>query len=240
MIKRVLSTNHRNYRKGIGIDQVGLLLGKGLMVSEGEFWRRQRRMVQPLFHRRAVHRFYDVMRLCTIELIDKWSRESRQGSPVNITESISEATLRVVLRSIFSRDLEELDRDYPFMIVSAESSRDLRFAAQYRALSEPIRALIERRRQYGKAPADLLGMLMDARDKNSGEQMTDKALVDEVMTLIVAGHETTASSLNWLWYLVSTHPREFSKNWKPCHRNPATTPKPCLNWDTLNRSSMRP
>lgn len=206
MIKRVLSTNHRNYQKGIGIDRVGLLLGKGLMVSEGEFWRRQRRMIQPFFHRRAVHNFYDIMRQCTIELIEDWEQRANADSTVNITESISEATLRVVLRSIFSEDLEELEREHPFMIVSDESSRDLRFAARFRALSRPIRGLIERRREASIQRTDLLAMLMRARDKNSGEQMDDKALVDEIMTLIVAGHETTASSLNWLWYLVSTHP----------------------------------
>jgi len=205
LIKRVLSTNHKNYQKGVGIDRVAVLLGKGLMVSEGEFWRQQRHMVQPFLHRRAIHHFFSVIHQCTADLVEAWQGPAERSEPVNITEEISEITLRAVLLSIFSQDLAELEKDHPFAVVSEESSRDLMFAAKFRALTRPVRALIDRRRQDKLQRDDLLQMLMYTRDKTTGQPMTDKALVDEVMTLIVAGHETTASSLNWLWYLVSEH-----------------------------------
>jgi cytochrome P450 len=207
--KHVLVTNHRNYTKGVGINRVKVLLGNGIMVSEGDFWRRQRLMIQPLFHKRAIQRFCEMMIECNQALVDRWLDSATRGKPVDVTGDVSEVTLKIILRAIFSEDLSALASKMggnPFLVVAKESARDLRFAAQFRSLKKPILAIIEQRRSKGIQRSDLLSMLMSARDKRTGEPMHDKELIDEVMTLIVAGHETSASGLNWLWYLVSQHP----------------------------------
>lgn len=208
-VKHVLVTNHRNYTKGVGINRVKVLLGNGIMVSEGDFWRRQRLMIQPLFHKRAIRRFYEMMIECNQALADRWMEHARRGEPVDVTEDVSAMTLEIILRAIFSEDLNTLASTMggnPFLVVSQESARDLRFAARFRSLKEPILAIVEQRRSKGIQCPDLLSMLMAARDKRTGEPMQDKELIDEVMTLIVAGHETSASGLNWFWYMISRHP----------------------------------
>jgi cytochrome P450 len=208
-IKRVLVTNHRNYTKGVGINRVKVLLGNGIMVSEGELWHRQRRMMQPSFHRRHMVNFFANIENCNRALLAEWQARAARGETVNLTEDVSRMTLDIVLRALFSDDLEVLANRVggnPFTVLADESARDLRFAARFRALAHPIGELIKQRRERAPLRRDLLAMLMQARDKNSGLPMPDKSLIDEVMTLIVAGHETTASGLNWLWYLLSGHP----------------------------------
>jgi cytochrome P450 len=96
-VKRVLVTNHRNYVKGVGIDRVRLLLGNGIMTSEGEVWRRQRRMMQPGFHRKVIEQFAGVVRTLSDATIGRWLAAAARGETVNVTESMSELTLNVVL-----------------------------------------------------------------------------------------------------------------------------------------------
>ena len=203
-IKRVLVGNHRNYTKGVGLDRVKILLGNGIMTSEGDFWRRQRYMMQPMFHRRVVTEFAQLVSAANGRLIDKWAGQSARGELINLTDDMSELTLEVVLQSIFGSDLPQLRQ--PFEVVTREPARDLKFAYQFRSLTRLVAQLIARRRSGKEEHFDFLGMLMDARDKESGDPMTEKALIDEVMTLVVAGHETTASGLNWIWYLLARHP----------------------------------
>jgi cytochrome P450 len=208
-VKRVLVGNHRNYTKGTGLDRVKILLGNGLMTSEGDFWRRQRYMMQPLFHRRVVTDFNQLIDAANARFIDKWAAQAAHGESVNLTEDMSELTLEIVLGSIFGKDLEVLTRQpggNPFAVVTKETARDLKFAYQFRLLGKQVAALMARRRAEPAEHFDYLSMLMNARDKETGEPMTERALIDEVMTLVVAGHETTASGLNWAWYLLAKHP----------------------------------
>ena len=209
-VKRVLVSNHRNYTKGLGLDRVRILLGKGIMTSEGELWKRQRYMLQPLFHRRVITEFASVIAAANDRFIARWQLLAHQGQPVNLTDEISELTLEIVLRSIFGRDLDTLTQQpggNPFEVVTREPARDLQFAYRFRSLGKLVAQLIARRRAQAEEHFDYLGMLMDARDKESGEPMGERELIDEVMTLVVAGHETTASGLNWTWYLLSQHPQ---------------------------------
>ena len=209
-VKRVLVTNHRNYTKGVGLDRVRILLGKGIMTSEGELWRRQRYMMQPMFHRRVITEFAGVIAQANDRFIGRWERLAAHGDPVNLTEEMSELTLEIVLGSIFGKDLDRLSEQLggnPFAVVTRESSRDLQFAFKFRSLTKLVAQLIARRRTQPEEHFDYLAMLMAARDKESGEPMGERELIDEVMTLIVAGHETTASGLNWTWYLLSQHPQ---------------------------------
>ncbi|HUL45630.1 MAG TPA: cytochrome P450 [Steroidobacteraceae bacterium] len=208
-VKRVLVSNHRNYTKGLGLDRVKILLGKGIMTSEGELWKRQRYMMQPLFHRRVLTGFAQLIAAANERRLSRWEQLAAHGEPVNLTDEMSDLTLDIVLRSIFGRDLDRLSGELggnPFEVVTREQSRDLQFAYKFRSLTRLVAQLIARRRAEPEEHFDYVAMLMAARDKESGEPMGERELIDEVMTLIVAGHETTASGLNWTWYLLSQHP----------------------------------
>ncbi|HEY2275970.1 MAG TPA: cytochrome P450 [Steroidobacteraceae bacterium] len=208
-VKRVLVGNHRNYTKGLGLDRVKILLGKGIMTSEGELWKRQRYMMQPLFHRRVITEFAQLIAAANDRFIARWEELARRGELLNLTDEMSELTLEIVLRSIFGRDLDRLTQQLggnPFEVVTREQSRDLQFAYKFRSLTKLVAQLVARRRAEPEEHFDYVAMLMEARDKETGAPMGERELIDEVMTLIVAGHETTASGLNWTWYLLSQHP----------------------------------
>jgi cytochrome P450 len=208
-VKRVLLSNHRNYTKGEGMDRVKILLGNGIMTSEGNFWRRQRRMMQPAFHRRVIDRFTGLIDEVNERYAARWAAQAARGEPVNVTDDTSELTLEIVLRSIFGTDLARLERQLganPFEVVAKEQNRDLKFAFRFRSLTRLVAALIEHRRREPGEHCDFLAMLMQTCDRETGAPMSDRDMIDEVLTLIVAGHETTASALAWTWYLVSSHP----------------------------------
>ncbi|HEY7887663.1 MAG TPA: cytochrome P450 [Steroidobacteraceae bacterium] len=208
-VKRVLVSNHRNYTKGLGLDRVRILLGKGLMTSEGELWTRQRYMMQPFFHRRVITQFAEVIGTANSQLLTRWEALARLGEPVDLTDEMSALTLEIVLRSIFGRDLERMSAELggnPFEVITKEQERNLQFAFKFRSLAKLVAGLVERRRREKEEHFDYIAMLMSARDKDSGEPMGERQLIDEVLTLVVAGHETTASGLNWTWYLLSQHP----------------------------------
>ena len=209
-VKRVLVGNHRNYTKGLGLDRVKILLGKGLMTSEGDLWKRQRYMMQPLFHRRVITEFAQLIAAANERRLASWDELAARGEPVNLTDEMSDLTLEIVLRSIFGRDLDRLSGQLggnPFEVVTREQNRDLQFAYKFRSLTKLVAQLIARRRAEPEEHFDYVAMLMAVRDKESGAPMGERELIDEVMTLIVAGHETTASGLNWTWYLLSQHPQ---------------------------------
>jgi len=117
--------------------------------------------------------------------------------------------LEVVLRSLFGADYEELSPQ--FKLVADVSERDLAFARAFQSLGKIILGIIARRREANEVSMDILGMLMHAKDRDSNQGMSDRQVVNEIMTLIVAGHETTASTLNWTWYLLTQHPEVQEK-----------------------------
>jgi cytochrome P450 len=205
----VLRKNWENYKKGQDNKRIRLLLGNGLMVSEGEFWKKQRRTIQPLFNRESIGALTPVITSANIALLKKWERAAGRKESVNVTRDISLMALEVVLISIFGDDYEQVAPH--FRIVSDESERDLQFAQAFRTLAEIVVQVVAKRRAQNIISGDILGMLMEARDRQSGEIMPDHQLVSEIMTLIVAGHETTASTLNWTWYLLSQNSKVEQK-----------------------------
>jgi len=207
--QHVLRENWQNYAKGQAIKRVAMLLGNGLMVSEGEFWKAQRRMVQPAFHRKAIGALTKVITTSNVALLSKWEQAARDKVSVNVTRDLSAMVLEVVLISIFGADYERVAPH--FNILSEESARNLEFARAFRSLAKIVLELAAQRREEKMISTDILGMLMGARDQNSGEVMPDRRLVNEIKTLIVAGHETTASTLNWIWYFLSQHPEAEEK-----------------------------
>jgi cytochrome P450 len=205
----VLVENWQNYVKGQGIRRVALLLGNGLMVSKGELWKRQRRMIQPVFNHESVGPSTKMIAAVNVELLRKWQLAAQRNESVNVTRDVSSMALEVVLRFIFGDDYDRVAHD--FDLLSQEPARNMEFASSFRALGKIILQVIDRRRKDPSTSTDVLGMLMQARDQQTGKSMADSQLIDEILTLIVAGHETTASTLNLTWYLISQHPEVEQK-----------------------------
>jgi cytochrome P450 len=208
-LKHILLTNHENYAKGVGFERVKMLLGNGIIVSDGDEWRRQRTMMQPGFSRANIARLAEPMRTLNLELRGQWALLADAEQTLDITTAMSRLGLEVILRSILSSDLDRLverESGNPFAFLAEDSTRDIQTAVRFRNLARLILEIVAERRTTGERPFDFLSLLMDARDRKSGTGMTDKELLDEVNTLIIAGHETSAGTLNWVWYLLSQHP----------------------------------
>jgi cytochrome P450 len=206
---RVLVENWQNYAKGQAIRRVALLLGNGLMVSKGDLWKRQRRMIQPAFNHESIGRSTQLITAVNTELVSKWQQAAGRNASVNVTRDVSSMALEVVLRFVLGEDYERVGSHFDF--ISQEPARNMEFACSFRALGKIILQVIDRRRNDTATSNDALAMFMQARDPQSGQAMQDGQLIDEILTLIVAGHETTASTLNWAWYLISQHPEVEQK-----------------------------
>lgn len=166
-------------------------------------------MMQPAFHRKVIEQFAGVIRTLSDELVGRWEAAANRGETVNLTECMSELTLAIVLHSIFGHDLEKLVtnlKDNPFMMVTREPRRDARFAYDFRQLGRHVLKLVRQRRARGARHFDFAQMLMEAVDAETSQGMNERQITDEILTLVVAGHETTASALNWTWWLLSRHP----------------------------------
>lgn len=208
MVRHVLGKNYLNYRKGLGIGRVGVLLGQGIMVSEGELWKRQRRMLQPMFHRQVLAGLTKHMVHGNECLLSNWQHKAKLGESVNLTQDMGSLALDFILRALISEDLDRLVDvmgENPFSMVTTVQTRNLDFARRFRGLTQLIRDLIQVREAENRWPDDWLSMLVAARDRDKGQPMSEKLLIDEVLTLIIAGHETTASALNWCWYMIAQH-----------------------------------
>ena len=208
-VRRILARRHAKYVKGPGFERVKMLLGNGLIVSDGDVWRRSRRMIQPAFTRGNVHRLLAVMVQCCDTRAARWASVVETGGDLNITEETSDFALELIMRSIFGDDYETHileDGEDPFAFLSRDSTRDLGVVMKVRHLRELLLDVINTRRsRAGDLPFDFLSMYMQATDKD-GSYFSDAELLDELMTLIVAGFETSANTLNWVWYLVAGHP----------------------------------
>jgi cytochrome P450 len=207
-VRRILVRRHPKYRKGPGFERVKMLLGNGLIVSAGEIWRRSRTMIQPAFKAQNVHRLMQVMVLCADERARRWAEIAHSGGTVNITEETNEFALALILRCIFGRDYDarNMRDDNPFGFLSQDSARDLSVVIKVRELRNLLLEIIADRKSTDAGEQfDFLEMYLEATDKE-GNHFTERELLDELMTLIVAGFETSANTLNWVWYLLAGHP----------------------------------
>lgn len=223
-VQRILHDNHRNYSKDVpAFETLRMILGNGLFTSDGDFWLRQRRLMQPAFHRRRVAAFGGLMTDAPLEMMERWRPRVDQGRPLDMAAEYMRLTLGVATRALFSTsvagDVDKVSRaittllndvtfrfTFPFYPPPrVPTPRNRRFLAARATLDEIVyRIIAERRRRLGEHD-DLLAMLMEARDEATGEGMSDRQLRDEVITLFIAGHETTANALTWASYLLSTH-----------------------------------
>lgn len=206
-IRHILVKNHANYHKGPGFERVKMLLGNGIIVSDGAFWRRQRRMIQPAFGKRSIEKLCSQVERCNQELLQQWLVKADAGEEIDLTYEANKLSLQVILRVIFSEDVEYLQQLHgsdPFEFLTSDSTRDLKVVLKFRALMTLFHQLIEWRREHQPERHDFLSFFMSAEDKDTSESMADKELVDELMTAIIAGHETSAITLNWSWYFLAT------------------------------------
>jgi cytochrome P450 len=223
-VKQVLQENHSNYVKGPIIARAGVLIGDGLFSSEGDVWRRQRRLAQPAFHRQRVAAFAETMTACGREMLDDWRGAAASGATLELMAEMSRVTLRIVGKTLFSLDLQRDASTVGEALVSAmdfvshrtfnlfvlpvavPTPSHLRFRRALRTLDDVVLRIIATRRSQPDPGVDLLGLMLGARDEETGEQMSDRQLRDEVMTFVLAGHETTAVTLAWTSYLLCRHP----------------------------------
>jgi len=203
--ERILRSNWQNYaRAGQVVKRIALLLGNGLIASNGQLWKSQRQMIQPAFAKVAVASFQEMIAAANAELRDSWLAAARRQQRVNVTRDVSAMVLQVTLRAIFGRDYPSVAPH--FAILAEDTARDIGFASAFRPLGKIVHEIVARRRSDSGAAGDILGRLLAARDRAHGQPMAAAQPVREVLTLVVAGHETTASLLNWMWYLLSRHP----------------------------------
>ena len=231
-IEQVLLGKTGNFIKGLTSRANPELFGNGLLTSDGDFWRRQRRLSNPAFHRESLARYADI----TVEEAAKLTESWKDGEKRNIHNDMMNVTLRIVLRSLFGADLREHMRviepaleaimisssgfnSIAFFLRIPTPTRKLHFLAVQK-LNDIVYGLIASGREKLKSAEatapnangakDLLTLLLTARD-DEGNSMSDQQLRDEVITLLLAGHETTALNLSWTWYLLAQHPEVEQK-----------------------------
>lgn len=221
LIREVLITHDRRFSKGPALRVAERLLGKGLLTSEGEFHRRQRRLAQPAFHRPRMAAYGRVM----AEYALRWTEAWRDGVELDLAAEMRGLTLRIAARTLFDTEVdaeireisEALDESLRlFQLGTLPFADRFEFLAPYltqrfnraRArLDATVYRIIAERRASGEDRGDLLSMLLLARDTEmDGGQMSDEQLRDEAMTLLLAGHETTANAFAWTWHLLAHHP----------------------------------
>ncbi|HVR39026.1 MAG TPA: cytochrome P450 [Thermoanaerobaculia bacterium] len=221
LIRDVLVTHNKSFQKGRALQQAKIALGEGLLTSEGEFHKRQRRLAQPAFHRDRINRYGEVMVEHALRTRERW----RDGEEFDAHHEMMRLTLSVVAKTLFDADvnkeaedigraLTELMELFPLLFNPlAILLRAIPFVSIRRhvksigRLDAVIYRIIEERRASAEDRGDLLSMLLLAQDEEGdGGGMTDQQLRDEVLTLFLAGHETTANALSWTLYLLAQHP----------------------------------
>lgn len=225
-IKEVLVTNNQNFIKGLALQRAKRLLGEGLLTSEGEFHRRQKRLVQPAFHRQRIASYSTVMTDYAAAASARW----HDGETLDIAEEMMRLTLAIVGKTLFDADVESQAEEVgeamsvvmdlfntltvPFfeLLEKLPLPQMRRFKKARARLDRIIYRLIEERRRSGEDRGDLLSMLLLAQDEEGQSGgMSDVQVRDEALTIFLAGHETTANAMTWTWYLLSENPAAEAK-----------------------------
>jgi cytochrome P450 len=223
-IHHVLVENHENYWKGQLFQRARFLFGNGLVLNEGESWRRQRHLMQPAFAHRRVSSLVPLMTEVVTERLDSWEAASLARRPVSMGKEMMTLTLRIIAKTMFSLSIDDAEltamarafntalghmtlRMFTFFLPEWVPLRGRQGCREAVATLEAIiYRIIRERRKSGGAADDLLAMLLAARDEATGEGMSDLELRDEVMTTLFGGYEATADALTWSWYLLDRHP----------------------------------
>jgi cytochrome P450 len=220
-VREILVTNQGNFLKSRALQRAKVLLGEGLLTSEGQHHLRQRRLVQPAFHRERLAGYAAAMSETAVRVRQRW----QAGTAMDVSAEMAKLTLSVVAKTLFSADVESeaseigeamtaalemfqlLVMPFSELLVKLPLPSVRRFQKGRALLDSTIYSLVRERRASGRDTGDLLSMLLFAHDEEKdGAGMTDEQVRDEALTLFLAGHETTANALTWTWYLLSQHP----------------------------------
>ncbi|MCB0857145.1 MAG: cytochrome P450 [Solirubrobacterales bacterium] len=235
--RHVLITNQDNYRKGLEYELLRIVLGDGLLTSEGETWRQQRRLVQPMFAKRYLKNFTAHMTQATAEVLESEQFANLpDGETVDVSEVMMALTLDIVGRALFGADLSgetarkvgpamndvlslgtKMSRRLPTFVLAHLPGMNLekamslnpegrRFQAALADLKSVIDEMLEERSRQDHTGDDLVGVMLSARDEETGETMSREQIGDELMTFMLAGHETTSNALAWTWRRLSLNP----------------------------------
>lgn len=222
--EHILSQHQELYGKpDIFLKSMGLMQGQGLLSSEGAVWRKQRRLMQPVFRQQQLTMLHTVMLSCVESMLREWE-EKPEDEVIDIAAEMTRLTLKIVSLALFSVDISDesnrvgqasrtaLEYVYSRMMnplalpTWVPTPAHLKFRQAKQLLDSTVLEIIRSRRQNPTDRVDLLSMLLACWDEDTGEGMSDRELQDEIITLINAGHETTATALAWTWYLLGTHP----------------------------------
>lgn len=224
-LRRVLQEGAEHYERGRSVDPIRPILGNGLPMSDGLVWRRKRRIIQPAFNRSRLKKLVDTMAAVTARYVDHFA----DGQEMDASDLMMRLTRDVIVETMFSdqlgSDTAHLDRAFadlehyvaryafvPFRVPLWLPTPDNHaFRRALKTLDELVRKLVATRRQTGEKHDDLLDALLDARDAETGEALPEDELRDELINIFFAGHETTANSLTWTTFLLSTHPEVFQR-----------------------------
>jgi cytochrome P450 len=224
-VKYVLQDNYSAYPGRTAVNRkFREVVGDGLVTTEGELWASQRRLAQQAFQRDRLNALAGLMVGATDEMLDEWDRHAQRGEPVDVQSEMMRLILRILAASLFSADMRgDAARIEHAVAVQAKWLNDelaggvtvplgvpiprhRRFLEQRRVLADVVDSLIAERRGSREDKGDFLSMLLEAEDPETGEKLTDQAVKDQVKTFLIAGHETTATTLGWTFYLLAKYP----------------------------------
>lgn len=223
LVKQVLHETNRSFDKNSVIyDRFRNAFGNGLVVAEGDRWRRQRKLMQPMFGPNAIRQFFDLMVDSASQLARRWEPDARSGKPFDVAHEMNRVTLQIAGRALFRDSFDQTaeriaDWTHTINLYSAKPPlpviRSLWFPSRInrrlkRALAEFhafLQEMIDRRRGNNDR-SDLMGILLAARHEESGEPTSDQEVAEEALGMIIGGHETSSSALSWIWYELDRHP----------------------------------
>jgi cytochrome P450 len=254
LAQSVLVDNAHHFTKGRGLQALKPVLGEGLLTSEHEFHRRQRKLISPGFQHRRIGTYASVMASYTEAAQARW----KEGDLIDASEAMTRLTLAIAGKTMFNADLEkeasevgeavtianrnaveQIGSIFPFR-VPWPTERGRQSQKALATLDQTVYRMIADRRASGEDPGDVLSMLLAAEEEGSGAKMTDTEVRDETMTLFLAGHETTANALAWALHLLSRHPDVYcSARWTRCSRDARRRSRTCRGYLMRSRSSKR-
>lgn len=223
-VKHVLVDHSRNYIRGRSYDRFRLIVGESIGTTDGDAWRPLRRMAQPAFHRQSVAGMAELMTRCTHEMVDRWAERVEPGHGFDVAAELHQLTLRIIGHAMFSTDLQDDDAHElseavgialefvagsanPFRLPSSvPTPTNRRFARSMKVFESFVLELLAKRQESGEHPPDLMSMLLEAVDPETGKSLNHMQIRNEMLTYLIAGHETTATTLTWTMYLLSRHP----------------------------------